>query len=1176
MDFILSKEENEALFHFGLAVNVEARNRFLVEDLIVRANAGITSRQTQFASLLADAFNGYRSHASADFPAARSGEVLALMLLHEVYRHLIALHSLLRYPRMLADGLTHVRETLGQEQTENVFTALMYYYPLRPMSGSGMSSTEYLAGSDGRMPNIERILWEIMILQVDHENPALQKYRELFDDAAVCAHAPLREFMHQFDLWLQRQPPSPDTNLTLLETLREPARACPGSLEGQIEYIMDRWRSVLPPLLFEQWLIARGIMREETLYRGHGGGPAYAPSFTGEEYAEPEAFTPDEDWMPKVVLLAKLAYVWLDQLSRKYGRRLSYLSDIPDAELDLLARWGFNGLWLIGVWERSPASQEIKQRMGNPEAAASAYSLYDYTIAQDLGGEAALQDLARRARQRGIRLAGDMVPNHMGLYSKWVIEHPERFLQVDIPPFPAYSFSGPDLSKDERVGLFIEEGYWTNRDAAVVFKRTDKWTGGSVYIYHGNDGTSMPWNDTAQLNFLRQDTREAVIQTIIQVARRFPIIRFDAAMTLAKRHYQRLWFPKPGDGGAIPSRAAFGVSKQDFDQVFPMEFWREVVDRIAAEAPDTLLLAEAFWLMEGYFVRTLGMHRVYNSAFMNMLKMEDNSKYRQTIKNVLEFTPEVLQRFVNFMNNPDEDTAEAQFGKGDKYFGVAAMLVTMPGLPMFGHGQVEGFTEKYGMEYRRAYRDEPCDEAFMERHEREIFPLMRKRYLFSDARNFALFDFTTVEGWVDENVFAYSNRCDGEHALMVYNNAYTTTRGVLHTSTATNVGKGEERILERRSLLEALDLDKDPRAYVIWRDMRTGLEYLHHCNSLTKNGIHLELHAYEYKAFFFIRRLYDTDNSWGRLHGQLKGMGVPSIQEAYLEMHLAGILEPFRNFMTPDMIRHVLLDNEEPGGLGPHHALLMDFLKAINTFLGSKNDVASVVNHIERKLAVLRKIMRTRAGLKLPKPVLQYLRKNLPDDTNLSDAGLAFWRVPLAFCLLRAIGVLHAKNDADSAAKKPQRNRKELYTSPAEEKTSGRLMREWLLIKQVAKAFEALDGNTWQAWRDGRLVSVCLAHRVDMLSLETEIWGPVLYDLFESDEMRQVLMTHWHAGRRYINKEQLERSLLMLLLVNLIMLDTKKKADNEKFIECYENMQDILLTASDTGYDINFTVSVLK
>ena len=44
----------------------------------------------------------------------------------------------------------------------------------------------------------------------------------------------------------------------------------------------------------------------------------------------------------------------------------------------------------------------------------------------------------------------------------------------------------------------------------------------------------MPWNDTAQLNYLNPEVREAVIQTILSVARKFPIIRFDAAMTLTK------------------------------------------------------------------------------------------------------------------------------------------------------------------------------------------------------------------------------------------------------------------------------------------------------------------------------------------------------------------------------------------------------------------------------------------------------------------------------------------------------------------------------------------------------------------------------------------------------------------------------------------------------------------
>ena len=218
------------------------------------------------------------------------------------------------------------------------------------------------------------------------------------------------------------------------------------------------------------------------------------------------------------------------------------------------------------------------------------------------------------------------------------------------------------------------------------------------FIYHGNDGTHLPWNDTVQLNYLLPQVREAMIRLVINVARRFRIIRFDAAMTLAKKHFQRLWYPLPGGGEGVPSRADHAMSREEFERHFPVEFWRELVDRIRVEAPDTLLVAEAFWLMEGYFVRTLGMHRVYNSAFMNMLKREENAKYRQTVKNILAFDPAILQRFVNFMSNPDEKPAVEQFGDGDKYFCVATMLATMPGLPMFGHGQIEGFHEKYGME----------------------------------------------------------------------------------------------------------------------------------------------------------------------------------------------------------------------------------------------------------------------------------------------------------------------------------------------------------------------------------------------------------------------------------------------------------------------------------------------
>ncbi len=192
---------------------------------------------------------------------------------------------------------------------------------------------------------------------------------------------------------------------------------------------------------------------------------------------------------------------------------------------------------------------------GNPDAAASAYSLDDYRIADDLGGEAACANLRERCWARGIRLASDMVPNHMGIDSRWVVEHPDWFLSVPQPPFPSYTFDGPDLSEDERVAIMLEDHYWNDSDAAVVFKRADRWSGDTRFVYHGNDGTSFPWNDTAQLDFLKAEVREQVIRTILDVARRFPIIRFDAAMVLARKHVERLWWPEPGQPGGIPSRA---------------------------------------------------------------------------------------------------------------------------------------------------------------------------------------------------------------------------------------------------------------------------------------------------------------------------------------------------------------------------------------------------------------------------------------------------------------------------------------------------------------------------------------------------------------------------------------------------------------------------------------------
>ncbi|MCD6402220.1 MAG: alpha-amylase, partial [Anaerolineales bacterium] len=681
-------------------VSRKARDHYHFDKSLFSLNGNVIFADFHAARIFTKKINDKRNLIEFPESAVKSGEIAAIGLIDEILHYIFLLYRKHIAPEVLGESLNTLKKIIGEEKVEETLKIFCKYFPPINVYLGNQSVNDYLNDQTEGISNRLITLEELIMLWLANSNPALTSYVELFDDTDLAHQSAYNQIIQGLKDFFKTQPPFGPRNQSLIDMLSEPAIQSPHSIEGQLEYIRQNWGHLLGNLLF-RILKNLDLIKEEQKNTLSGPGPAHVLDFLSQSRSgllEEERFSPDQEWMPKLVLIAKNTYVWLDQLSKHYQRSIHRLDQIPDEALDQLAEWGFTGLWLIGLWERSSASKKIKQFCGNQDAVSSAYSLYDYVIAEDLGGEEAYQQLRSKAWKRGIRLAADMVPNHVGIYSKWIIEHPDWFIYTNYCPFPAYTFNGANLSEDPRVEIKIEDHYYDKKDAAVVFKRTDLWTGDTKFIYHGNDGTSMPWNDTAQLNYLNPQVREAVIQTILHVARKFPIIRFDAAMTLTKKHYQRLWFPEPGSGGDIPSRSEFGMTKEQFDKAMPHEFWREVVDRVAAEIPDTLLLAEAFWLMEGYFVRTLGMHRVYNSAFMNMLRDEKNAEYRQLIKNTLEFDPQILKRYVNFMNNPDEETAVAQFGKDDKYFGICTLLVTLPGLPMFGHGQIEGLTEKYGME----------------------------------------------------------------------------------------------------------------------------------------------------------------------------------------------------------------------------------------------------------------------------------------------------------------------------------------------------------------------------------------------------------------------------------------------------------------------------------------------
>ena len=973
---------------YNFHVSKAARNKYDFDKTLFSINGDLIIADFRQARILTNKINAKRKSEGDSAGFVTSGHLNALGLLHEIFHYLIRIYEDVENPGVLDRGIKYLLTHIEEKELNKVLHEYINEFPPLEVFKGKISSEEYLNGKTEEKSNKEIILEELIILQLENSNPATISLEELYSDKPLSKKSKYIDALGIAEQFFVTEKTFGSENLPLLQFLKKPIVTSPFNIEGQLDYILDKWGVYIYDKFYDRILKSKDLIKEDwKLFLQFGGGKGTPPVPVykydaeylrriknklrmGEDlsedekrfyYSEIERFTEDIEWMPSVVMIAKNAYVWLDQLSKKYQREIKRLDQVPDEELDNLAGWNFTALWLIGIWERSSASRKIKHYTGNHDAVASAYSLYDYIIAHDLGGEDAFQNLKARAWQRGIRMASDMVPNHTGIYSRWVVEKPNYFIQTNYPPYPSYSFNGPNLSDDQRVEVRIDDKYYSREDAAVVFQRRDSYTGDVKYIYHGNDGTHMPWNDTAQLNLLDPEVRESLIQTIMHVARKTPIIRFDAAMTLAKKHYQRLWFPQPGSGGAIPSRSDYSMTREAFDNAMPVEFWREVVDRINSEMPNTLLLAEAFWLMEGYFVRTLGMHRVYNSAFMHMLMKEENNKYRELIKNTLEFNPEILKRYVNFMSNPDEETAVNQFGKGDKYFGIAMLMVTLPGLPMFAHGQIEGFSEKYGMEYKRAYYDEFIDDNLVRTHEYEIFPLMKKRYLFSQVYNFELYDFIDNFGNINENVFAYSNKSNGERAIVVYNNSYYECSGTINYS----VNKINNGNIYNKKLGDALSIKYDHKVFYSYRDHKTNFEYLMSGKDIYDFGMYFSLQGYEYKVLLDFKEYYDSNGDYERLKRMLGNNGVYSIEHAFIELNLSPVHNALKELSQPyvmDEFKRYCFPVDSVSSNGrdkiPENIYnwLFNFLRSIETFKHQPLDKEKILRTLEKDMKMWRSL----------------------------------------------------------------------------------------------------------------------------------------------------------------------------------------------------------------------------
>jgi len=407
-------------------------------------------------------------------------------------------------------------------------------------------------------------------------------------------------------------------------------------------------------------------------------------------------------WPQQPMIYEINAWTWLTDLERKYEGKLD-LSSIPANEWDELKHLGVDGVWLMGVWARSPAGTKISRE--NPElnreyrtilpdfkegdVSGSPYCIRTYTVEPRLGGKKALAVARRELASRGLNLLLDFVPNHVAPDHAWVVEHPEYFVRGTVESL--------------------------RKDSSAFFKA------GNAIIARGRDPYFAPWPDTAQLNAFDPGLRSAVVATLNDIAKQCDGVRCDMAMLMLNSVFGKTW---ANYVGAAP----------------PTEYWNEVITRVREQNPDFTFIAEAYWDLEWELIQN-GFDYCYDKRLYDRFVHDSAEAVRGHLLADINYQ----KHMIRFLENHDEPRAAATFPP-HKNRAAAVALLTLPGAKLLHEQQMEGFRKHLSVHLGRR-PEEPEDAA--------LHSFYRK--LLNSVRNTALQGGTwrlcEQEGWPDNQSF---------------------------------------------------------------------------------------------------------------------------------------------------------------------------------------------------------------------------------------------------------------------------------------------------------------------------------------------------------------------------------------------------------------------------------------
>jgi hypothetical protein len=372
--------------------------------------------------------------------------------------------------------------------------------------------------------------------------------------------------------------------------------------------------------------------------------------------------------------------VWLTELSKSLGRPAT-LDDIPDGELDRLAKVGFDWVWFLSIWQTGEAGQRVSRSnhewrkefeqtlpdLREVDIAGSGFAVTGYTVHRDLGGDVALARLRERLSKRGLKLLLDFVPNHTGLDHPWVEEHPE------------YYITGTELD----LARAPQNYTWGKRSR------------GDLLLAYGRDPYFPGWPDTLQLNYGNPSTQDAMIGELMRIAGQCDGVRCDMAMLVLPDVFERTWGVRAG------------------------LFWPKATHEVREKCPSFLFMAEVYWDLE-WTLQQQGFDYTYDKRLYDRLR-EGHAK---PVRDHLRADQTYQTRMARFLENHDEPRAAAAFAP-DMHKAAAVITFLSQGLRFFHQGQFEGRVKRISPHLVRAPK-EAVDVAMHEFYDRLLGVLGQK------------------------------------------------------------------------------------------------------------------------------------------------------------------------------------------------------------------------------------------------------------------------------------------------------------------------------------------------------------------------------------------------------------------------------------------------------------------